>query len=401
MSENALWRRLTAEFIGSAFLAAVVVGSGIAAQRLSPGNTGLELLENAAATATGLFALILMVGPISGAHFNPVVSFVDAAFGGMTWRSAIAYLGAQVAGCTFGAVVANLMFSLPAVSISTQHRASGGALPLGGGGHIGAHRAHLRLGPNGTSQERPGGSRGVHRCRLLLHQFDQLRQPRHRRRPYVLQLVRRHRTLVGPILRRRRSARGRPGLRADKGSLSRCDPGRGRRCRGLPPSRAGILSTKPVVLFLCIHNAGRSLAARVLLDHYAAGRIDVRSAGSEPGQQLNPAVTALLVERGLDPGKEFPKPLTDELAQEADVIITMGCGDTCPVYPGQALHRLGTRRPGRSTHRGGTPDRRRDRPAHSSFLGRAPAQGALGRRTRHDRGGRAPIHSRVLPASFH
>ena len=92
MPEIALWRRLTAEFIGSAFLAAVVVGSGIAAQQLSPGNTGLELLENAAATAAGLFALILMVGPVSGAHFNPVVSFVDAAFGGMTWRSAMAYL---------------------------------------------------------------------------------------------------------------------------------------------------------------------------------------------------------------------------------------------------------------------------------------------------------------------
>ncbi len=61
----------------------------------------------------------------------------------------------------------------------------------------------------------------------------------------------------------------------------------------------------------------------------------MRSAGSEPAQQLNPAVTALLVERGLDPGKEFPKPLTDELAQEADVIITMGCGDTCPVFPGK------------------------------------------------------------------
>jgi len=94
------------------------------------------------------------------------------------------------------------------------------------------------------------------------------------------------------------------------------------------------LSTKPVVLFLCIHNAGRSLAARVLLDHYAQGRIDVRSAGSEPGDRLNPSVVALLVERGLDPGKEFPKPLTDELAREADVIVTMGCGDNCPVFPG-------------------------------------------------------------------
>jgi arsenate reductase (thioredoxin) len=94
------------------------------------------------------------------------------------------------------------------------------------------------------------------------------------------------------------------------------------------------VNTKPVVLFLCIHNAGRSLAARVLLDHYAAGRIDVRSAGSEPGDQLNPSVVAILMERGLNPGKEFPKPLTDALAREADVIVTMGCGDTCPLYPG-------------------------------------------------------------------
>jgi len=124
MSEIALWRRLSAEFIGSAFLAAVVIGSGIAAQKLSPGNVGLELLENAAATAVGLYALILMVGPVSGAHFNPVVSFVDAAFGGLSWRDATAYLSTQVAGCSAGAVVANLMYSRAAVSISTHHRAS-------------------------------------------------------------------------------------------------------------------------------------------------------------------------------------------------------------------------------------------------------------------------------------
>jgi len=119
-----LWRRLLAEFLGSAFLAAVVIGSGIAAQRLSPGQTGLELLENAAATAAGLFAIILMFGPVSGGHFNPVVSFVDAAFGGLSWRDAAAYLPVQVAGCIGGAVIANLMFALPAVSISTKHRAS-------------------------------------------------------------------------------------------------------------------------------------------------------------------------------------------------------------------------------------------------------------------------------------
>jgi arsenate reductase len=91
----------------------------------------------------------------------------------------------------------------------------------------------------------------------------------------------------------------------------------------------------PTVLFLCTHNAGRSVAARVLLDHYAQGRIDVRSAGSDPGEELNPVVVALLVERGLDPAKEFPKALTDETARVADVIVTMGCGDSCPVYPGK------------------------------------------------------------------
>ena len=92
---------------------------------------------------------------------------------------------------------------------------------------------------------------------------------------------------------------------------------------------------RPVVLFVCIHNSGRSLAARVLLDHYSEGRIHVESAGSEPGDQLNPSVVAILRERGLDVSKEYPKPLTDTAARQADVIVTMGCGDTCPVYPGK------------------------------------------------------------------
>jgi glycerol uptake facilitator-like aquaporin len=125
LTEIVLWRRLIAEFAGSAFLTATVIGSGIAAASLSPGNTGLELLENAAATAAGLYAIILMFGPVSGGHFNPVVSFVDAAFGGLRWGEAAAYLPAQVAGCISGAIVANLMFGLDAVSISAKHRASG------------------------------------------------------------------------------------------------------------------------------------------------------------------------------------------------------------------------------------------------------------------------------------
>jgi arsenate reductase len=126
MDARALWRRLVAESLGSALLAAVVIGSGIAAQRLSPHDVGLELFENAAATGAGLFAIILMLGPVSGAHFNPVISFVDAAFGGLRWRHAIAYVPAQVGGCIGGAILANLMFARAAVSISTKHRASGG-----------------------------------------------------------------------------------------------------------------------------------------------------------------------------------------------------------------------------------------------------------------------------------
>ncbi len=95
------------------------------------------------------------------------------------------------------------------------------------------------------------------------------------------------------------------------------------------------MSDRPVVLFLCTHNAGRSLAAKVLLDRYAKSRVEVRSAGSEPADELNPAVVTVLRERGLDPSQECPKGLTDDDAQSADVVISMGCGDTCPVYPGK------------------------------------------------------------------
>jgi glycerol uptake facilitator-like aquaporin len=125
---RALSRRLLAEFLGSALLATVVVGSGIAAQNLSPGNVGLELFENAAATAAGLYAILLILGPISGAHLNPIVSFVDAILGGLSWREVAAYVPAQIGGCCAGAVLANLMFSRAAVTLSTHQRASGGHL---------------------------------------------------------------------------------------------------------------------------------------------------------------------------------------------------------------------------------------------------------------------------------
>lgn len=107
------------------------------------------------------------------------------------------------------------------------------------------------------------------------------------------------------------------------------------RLRALARSQGAVVSEVPEILVVCTHNAGRSVAARVLLDHYGNGRVTVRSAGSAPGDEINPVVAQILTERGLDVAKEFPKPLTDEAARSADIIITMGCGDACPVFPGK------------------------------------------------------------------
>jgi glycerol uptake facilitator-like aquaporin len=125
-----LIRQAVAEFIGTALLLIAVIGSGIAAQSLSPNDTGLELLENAAATGAALVAIILAVGSVSGAHLNPIVSCVDAAFGGLRRRELVVYVIAQIFGAAAGAVIANVMFSLPAVSIS-GHLRSGPGLWLG------------------------------------------------------------------------------------------------------------------------------------------------------------------------------------------------------------------------------------------------------------------------------
>ena len=92
---------------------------------------------------------------------------------------------------------------------------------------------------------------------------------------------------------------------------------------------------RPQVLFVCVHNAGRSQMAAALLDLRSGGRIDVRSAGSAPADELNPVVVAVMAELGLDLSREFPKPLTDSDVQAADVVVTMGCGDACPIFPGK------------------------------------------------------------------
>jgi protein-tyrosine-phosphatase len=107
------------------------------------------------------------------------------------------------------------------------------------------------------------------------------------------------------------------------------------RLRALGQVEGKIAKEVPEVLFVCVQNAGRSQMAAALLDHYAQGRVHVRSAGSDPADRINPNVVTAMAELGIDIGKEFPKPMTDEVVQAADAVITMGCGDACPIYPGK------------------------------------------------------------------
>jgi arsenate reductase len=107
------------------------------------------------------------------------------------------------------------------------------------------------------------------------------------------------------------------------------------RLRALGQVEGTIAKAVPDVLFVCVQNAGRSQMAAALLDHYADGRVHVRSAGSDPADRVNPDVVQAMAELGIDVGKEFPKPMTDEVVRAADAVITMGCGDACPIYPGK------------------------------------------------------------------
>ena len=209
MSPAPLPRRLFAEFLGSAFLAATVVGSGIAAAQLSPGDVGLQLLENAAATAAGLFTFILMFGPVSGAHFNPVVSLVDASFrrpalaprlrlhprpdrGVHRWRDSrkrdVRPLGGQ----------------------HRDHPPRLAPAPVRRGNRDPRPTARdLLVGPNPAWQSGAGRGRRLYRLGLLLHQLDQLRKPRDRHRANVLGHLRRHRAGIGAGLRGRSAFRRR------------------------------------------------------------------------------------------------------------------------------------------------------------------------------------------------
>lgn len=333
-----LHRRLLAEYLGSLLLAGLVIGSGIAAANLSPDDVGLQLAENAAATAAGLFAIILMFGPISGGHFNPVVSFVDAAFGGLPWRDALAYLPAQVAGCVSGAVVANLMFDEDAISISDTDRdtaahtfaevvATIGLLlvifslvrtgraeraPAAVGAYIGA----AYFFTSSTSFANPAITVG----RMFSDSFAGI-EPSSAPLYIVAQIVGGFvavaliRTLYPDVT----PAQAAQAILPHDTEIGDVNP----------------MADKPSVLFVCIHNAGRSQMAAGWLRHLAGDSIEVRSAGSEPAGSINPAAVAAMAEVGIDIAGGTPSRLAYETVEDSDVVITMGCGDACPVFPGK------------------------------------------------------------------
>ena len=162
MRREPLGRRLLAEFLGTGLLVAAVIGSGIAATKLSPGDVGLELFENAAATAGALIALILAFGPVSGAHFNPVVTLVDRMFGGVSNADAAGYVVAQIFGALGGA--------LPRMQCSRSRGRSvdegavvGSSVAVGGGRDVRVGGGDLRGGPFGSGLDRAVRGRGLHR----------------------------------------------------------------------------------------------------------------------------------------------------------------------------------------------------------------------------------------------
>ena len=332
-----LARKATAEAVGTALLVAVVVGSGIAAQRLSPDDTGLQLLENSIATAGGLVALILAFGSVSGAHLNPVVSLADRCLGGLTTRELAAYVPAQVVGACAGAIVANLMFDLDAVDLSTRERATGG-LWLGEiVATFGLLVVVLGVVRSGRSSSAPFAVAGYIAAAYWFTSSTSFANP----------AVTIGRTLTdtfagiapasAPAFVAAQLAGGGAAIALSRYLFpdlpapdlivphDRPDAARGAR---MPEPDA------PTVLFLCVHNAGRSQMALGWFGHLAGDRAVAWSGGSEPVDRVNPSAVAAMAEVGIDISREHPRRWTDEMVRAADVVVTMGCGDACPYVPG-------------------------------------------------------------------
>jgi glycerol uptake facilitator-like aquaporin len=329
MFTTPLGKRATAEFIGTCFLVAGVVGSGIMAERLAGGSVALALLANTVATGAILMALILAFGGISGAHFNPAVTIADALERGIRWREAPAYVGAQICGGLSGAAVAHLMFGLPLFSIS-QHARSGpaqvfsefvatfglmaviwgcsrlraGAVPFA----VGAYITAAYWFTSSTSFANPA----VTLARAVSNTFSGIR-PADAPAFIAAQLTG---AIAATLLFRWLV----PSLPETAEDIL------------MPNGSAQHLKT---YLFACVHNAGRSQMAAALFNVYAdQSQCKGVSAGTQPVSHVHPEVVQTMREIGIDLSSSKPQKLTSGLAQTAAVLVTMGCGEACPFVPG-------------------------------------------------------------------
>jgi arsenate reductase (thioredoxin) len=335
-------RRLLAEFVGSALLVTAVVGSGIAAAQLSPSDVGLQLLENSIATAFALAVLILLFGPVSGAHFNPVVSLADWLLGrrprtGISSLNALAYTVVQTLGGIAGALLANMMFDRQVLEIATKHRLTTGHLlgeVVATAGLIALIFALARTGRAGLSAAAVGAYIGaaywftsstsfanpaVTIGRMFSDTFAGI-APGSAPGFVIAQIIG---AVIGLALV----------MALYPDAASHAD-------EVVVPHNYNPESTekqlaKPTVLFLCTHNAGRSQMALGFFSHLAGGNAVAYSGGSEPADGVNSSAIAAMAEKGIDITREYPKRWTDDMLRTADVVVTMGCGDTCPFIPGR------------------------------------------------------------------
>jgi len=329
MTQYPLPKRAVAEFAGTAFLVAAVVGSGIMAERLSGGNIALALLANTIATGAVLIALIFTFGSISGAHFNPVVSLADALERGLPWREVPSYIAAQLVGGVTGTVIAHLMFALPLYSFSLHVRsgasqvfsefiATFGLLSvIWGCSRLRANSVPFAVGTYITAAywftaSTSFANPAVTIARALSNTFAGIRPvdvP-------VFIVAQLGGGIAATLLFRWLVSN----LTATAKDIL------------MPHQRSARVKT---YLFACVHNAGRSQMAPALFNIYAnhEGCLGI-SAGTQPAKHVHPEVAQAMREIGIDLSGAKPQKFTDELARSASVLVTMGCGETCPYVPG-------------------------------------------------------------------
>lgn len=329
MTEQSLQRRATSEFIGTAFLVATVVGSGIMAERLAAGNIALALLANTIATGAVLIALILAFGKVSGAHLNPAVTIADALESGIPWREVPPYLTAQFLGGVCGTAIAHLMFGLSLFSLS-QHARSGGAqlfsefiatfgllAVIWGCSRSRADTVPFAVGTYITAAywftaSTSFANPAVTVARCLSDTFAGIR-PADVPLFIAAQLGG---AVVATLLFRWLV----PSLPSTARDIL------------MPHSQPEPVKT---YLFACVQNAGRSQMAAAFFNIYGnPAKCCAMSAGTQPAPRVHSEVIHVMREVGIDLASAKPQKLTEELAQRASVLVTMGCEEACPFVPG-------------------------------------------------------------------